>query len=591
MKFFIYSQLKKWFKAASIVCGRTGACCTRRFYMISILLLFTVVQAFAQITVAPPTQKTRNINEDVTLLVGSSAPGSANNLLTGVSTTTSGATLTVASFTVNGTTTTAGTPFTITDVGTVTINANGSYTFDNVSNYNGPVPVITINITDGTVTNSQRTLQITQNPVDDCADIDTPSLGVIEDQQLVFIGTVTGTNQPWPYSIFDPDQVDGTQAPGTQYAIVIQFTNPNNLPIERHGFITATSANGVTVTNSGTDSVAFQGTYDAINSYFANPATAPVYTPPVDYNTQSPCASIGMFINRSFQIGRPGGSTGGACDQQGRNLVIIAQADAFNYTVNACTDRATSFNVLTATNTVNGRPSSFETTGGVTITAINGAAYTSPVTLTNGQLTVNPNGDMTFTPNAGWTGNQTFTYTVTPGTTGCPETRTVTLSPTTGCAPLDVTFDALEASLKDNTLTVSWATLKETNNDYFEVQASADGQKFTTLGTVRSKADASGNSDTRLEYSFIETTTGQAAMAGVMALSLALGAIAYKRRKNLSVLALLAALMGAATLYTSCNKNNMDAGDKGNQKVFVRISQTDKDGTKTYSRIVQAVSH
>jgi VCBS repeat-containing protein len=61
---------------------------------------------------------------------------------------------------------TAGSTATIPGVGTLVINANGSYTFDPVNNYYGPLPTTTYQVSDGT-TSTTSTLNITVTPVND----------------------------------------------------------------------------------------------------------------------------------------------------------------------------------------------------------------------------------------------------------------------------------------------------------------------------------------------------------------------------------------------------------------------------------------
>ncbi|MDH4565073.1 tandem-95 repeat protein, partial [Pseudomonas sp. BN414] len=74
-------------------------------------------------------------------------------------------TLTVASFTVSGVTGTftAGSNAVIAGIGTLTIAANGNYTFTPVQNWNGDVPQVTYT----TNTGSESTLDITVTPVND----------------------------------------------------------------------------------------------------------------------------------------------------------------------------------------------------------------------------------------------------------------------------------------------------------------------------------------------------------------------------------------------------------------------------------------
>ncbi|WP_178123451.1 cadherin-like domain-containing protein, partial [Pseudomonas sp. JG-B] len=75
------------------------------------------------------------------------------NVLTN-DTDTDGDALTVTQFVVNGTTYQAGDTATITNVGTLVINANGSYTFTPAQNYNGPVPSATYTVSDGSLTDT-----------------------------------------------------------------------------------------------------------------------------------------------------------------------------------------------------------------------------------------------------------------------------------------------------------------------------------------------------------------------------------------------------------------------------------------------------
>ncbi|MFN3357716.1 MAG: retention module-containing protein, partial [Pseudomonas sp.] len=71
--------------------------------------------------------------------------------------------LTVATFSVNGTTYTAGTTATIENVGSITIGADGAYVFTPAKDFNGEVPQIGYT----TNTGSSSTLDVTVKPIDD----------------------------------------------------------------------------------------------------------------------------------------------------------------------------------------------------------------------------------------------------------------------------------------------------------------------------------------------------------------------------------------------------------------------------------------
>ncbi|WP_170293576.1 cadherin-like domain-containing protein, partial [Shewanella litoralis] len=97
--------------------------------------------------------------------------------------------VTVQSFSIEGVTgpLTLGQAVTLTGVGSFTLNANGTYSFTPVANYNGPVPVITYVLTDGSSTDTS-TLTISVTPVNDNFTDANENISVNEDS-----GTTTGT--------------------------------------------------------------------------------------------------------------------------------------------------------------------------------------------------------------------------------------------------------------------------------------------------------------------------------------------------------------------------------------------------------------
>ncbi|MDH5609078.1 MAG: T9SS type A sorting domain-containing protein, partial [Cyclobacteriaceae bacterium] len=85
-------------------------------------------------------------------------------------------------------------------------------------------------------------------------------------------------------------------------------------------------------------------------------------------------------------------------------------------------------------------------------------------------------------------------------------TATTTFSPftfgslTAGPNPLPVELVFFSGKLKNNVVTLEWATAQEINNDYFEIQRSIDGLSFEAIGNVAGH----GNASDRNDYSFTD---------------------------------------------------------------------------------------
>ena len=149
--------------------------------------------------------------------------------------------------------------------------------------------------------------------------------------------------------------------------------------------------------------------------------------------------------------------------------------------------------------------------------------------------------------------------------------------------PLPVTFGPITAQISSGELVVNWSTVMEKNNDHFIIELSKDGKNFTSIGTVQSKA-ANGNSSEELRYSFSKGIDSATAIAGILsAMMIGICLLAFNR-KNRLLLAVIV-LLGSGIIATSCNKRNADTIEP-NQKLFVRIVQVNKDGSRQVSKTV-----
>ncbi len=191
-----------------------------------------------------------------------------------------------------------------------------------------------------------------------------------------------------------------------------------------------------------------------------------------------------------------------------------------------------------------------------------------------GPATVSPTGELVATG----TGAITITYTVSGN---CGTTKS---SVTTNAAgPLGVSFGDIRAQLNNNVITVDWTTLKEENNNHFQVEVSTDGLQFTSIGELQTQS-LNGNSQEVLHYHFIKDLTGHAALFGIGLMSILGISLFAKRRWLFSAVFLLT----FSTLFTGCKKNT--APGISNNKLFVRITQVDIDGNKSYSKIVSVIN-
>ncbi len=150
---------------------------------------------------------------------------------------------------------------------------------------------------------------------------------------------------------------------------------------------------------------------------------------------------------------------------------------------------------------------------------------------------------------------------------------------------LPVSFGSLSTSIQNNKLTVNWQTLTEINNDHFEIEASQDGVNFTTIATVASKTQ-NGNSSAVLQYSWEADLGAFAAFSGLgIVLLILLLPVAHRYKKQL-----LMASVVLFIVFISCSKRKDSLAENPGGKYFIRIAQVDKDGGKTYSKIVSVVN-
>ncbi|PEN13808.1 hypothetical protein CRI94_06995 [Longibacter salinarum] len=123
-------------------------------------------------------------------------------------------------------------------------------------------------------------------------------------------------------------------------------------------------------------------------------------------------------------------------------------------------------------------------------------SYSSP---SNGSLSLNTAGAITYTPNAGFTGTDSFTYSIQDSQGNYAASSTTVEIVVADDAVLPVELANLEASSDEDRVVLTWTTLSEKNNDRFEIQRKVgDDGPFKRIGAVQ----GAGTTSEAQEYRF-----------------------------------------------------------------------------------------
>lgn len=150
---------------------------------------------------------------------------------------------------------------------------------------------------------------------------------------------------------------------------------------------------------------------------------------------------------------------------------------------------------------------------------------------------------------------------------------------------LPVGFGDLTAFIQNGKLLLNWNTISETNNDKFIIEVSKTGiDGWKKVAEVKSKA-VNGNSVENIDYATeLNVANALGLLAATMLFGLFIPGISRRKRIVLSILA-LSMTFG----YFSCKKSDLVQNVNTGEKIFVRLSQVDKDGTTKVLKIQEAV--
>jgi len=118
----------------------------------------------------------------------------------------------------------------------------------------------------------------------------------------------------------------------------------------------------------------------------------------------------------------------------------------------------------------------------------------------NGTLIPSVTGNYTYTPAPGYTGSDSFTYTVMDKDGNESNMATVYIDIVS--EPLAVSLAYFNAVKWKNTQSLlSWSTMQEKESAYFAIERSADSRNFDSIGVVQ----AAGSSNNKQNYEFTDT--------------------------------------------------------------------------------------
>ncbi|MBK8188744.1 MAG: tandem-95 repeat protein [Cellvibrio sp.] len=333
--------------------------------------------------------------------------------------------------------------------GTVSVAANGSYTYTPNANYSGSDSFV-VNVTDAQGFTTPVTVNVTVNPIDDGS---VATQNVVTNEDVVLNGNLPTTDADGAVTyavITNQATTNGTVSVAANgsytYTPNANYSGSDSFVVnvtDAQGFVTPVTVN-VTVNPIDDGSVANQNVVTnedvVLNGNLPTTDADGAVTYAVITNQTTTNGTVSVAANGSYTY-TPNANYSGSDSF----VVNVTDAQGFvtpvtvNVTVNPIDDGAVANqNVVTNEDVVlNGNLPTTDADGAVTYAVITNQATT------NGTVSVAANGSYTYTPNANYSGSDSFTVNVTDAqgfTT--PATVNVTVNPIND-APITTTANLL----------------------------------------------------------------------------------------------------------------------------------------------------
>ena len=287
---------------------------------------------------------------------------------------------------------------------------------------------------------------VSSGGVDETAGVDITVSGASPPVNMVPGAQTTDEDTPRVFSTANGSAISVADADSASLTTTVSTNN---------GTLTALAFRGATISNNGNAAVTISGTAAAINGALDGLSYASV----ADYNGR---ATLTVST-----------SDGTLANSDTITITISAVADIVPDSVSTMENTAVSFNAVTGAN--GGSADSFEDPG---------RAVTEVTQGTNGTVSFTAGGLLSYTPNAGYSGADSFTYTVTSG--GVTETAAVSMTISAVNAAPVITSNggaaAAAVSVAENGTAVTAVAASDANLPVqtltYSITGGADGGKF-----------------------------------------------------------------------------------------------------------------
>ncbi|MGV3816764.1 Ig-like domain-containing protein [Citrobacter freundii] len=473
--------------------------------------------------------KTASTAEDQTL-----TSTALQNLLNGASDP-DGDTLKVSAFTVGATTWAAGQTATLAGYGALTINADGSYTFVPVADWNGSVPQVTYEVTDGRDNGVQTAaLDITVTPVQDAHD----------DSRTAHAGAPVTVDVLTNDGFTNGDKAITGVTDGAHGTVSIS-----------NGQVVYTPTSGYVGNDSFTYTVTSGGIEETATVYLTLTNSAPTLPHWTAINGEdSPIGTPGLLLDTSsdadgdtltvtdFTVNGTTWQAGETANLAGYGSLTITSDGSVTFipvadwngnvpvvTYTATDGRDNGSVTSTLTIQYNAIPDAVDdnatTHAGVAKVidvlandrfSNSDKAVTAVTQGNNGSVAIE-NGKVRYTPNAGFNGTDSFTYTVTSG--GVTETATVNVT-IANIAPVahdDFTWTAEDTTLTRSAATGLLANDSDDDNDALAITQFSTGTQIYAAGqtaTLAGMGDLTINADG--SYTFVPVADWNGAVQPIL---------------------------------------------------------------------------